>query len=194
MTKRNDWSAFYAKTKGNPPSDLLIKALPFVVHKGKAIDLGGGALKDSRYLLSQGFEVIDLDSQELPSDLIREMKGKAFHHEMSAFTDFHFPINEYDVVSAMYALPFNSPDTFNEVFERIKRSLRIDGIFCGNLFGIHDEWVRNTEMTFHTLKQAKELLSDMKIILFEEREHDGKLASGKKKHWHTFQFIVKRMN
>jgi tellurite methyltransferase len=194
MAKRNDWLSFYEKTKENPPSELLIKALVYVNHKKKAIDIGGGALKDSRLLLKEGFEVMDLDSQALSSEMVGGLNPKKFHQIISTFEDFDFTKNEYDLASAMYALPFNPPNTFDEVFERIKQSLRMNGIFCGNLFGIRDEWAGNTEMTFHTLKQAKRLLSDMEIISFEERERDGKIASGKKKHWHTFEFIAKRIS
>jgi len=188
-----DWQGYYAQTKGRPPSRLLVDALAYVPNKGKAIDIGGGALKDSRYLLSQGFEVTDLDNQEIPPELLDGIDRHRFHHVQSSFGDFNFPKEEYDIASAMFSLPFNPPETFDRVFNSIKQSLRVGGVLCGNLFGIRDEWSAMTGMTFHAIERAKTLLSDMEVLFFEEREYEGTLANGTPKHWHVFDFIAKRI-
>jgi len=46
-----NWESFYQKTKELPPSPLLVEAMFFTNPHGKAIDIGGGGLKDTRYLL-----------------------------------------------------------------------------------------------------------------------------------------------
>lgn len=60
----SDWKTYYLQTADLPPSLLLVKALSFVSHRGKAIDIGGGALKDSRYLLAQGFDTTVIDQEK----------------------------------------------------------------------------------------------------------------------------------
>ena len=99
----------------------------------------------------------------------------------------------YDLVNAQYSLPFIAPVNFIKVLNSINSSLKKEGIFTGQLFGVHDEW--NTEngiMTFHTHKEVEKLLSDYEIIDFKEEERDKNTAAGILKHWHVFHFIVKK--
>lgn len=191
--KKKDWEEYYEITKNKPPSKLLIKALGYVANKGKAIDIGGGALKDTRYLLEQGFDVTVVDKSELMAKEAEAIKSDKLHYFVSSFLDFDFPKNEYDIASAMYALPFNLPESFDAVFGRIKQSLVKGGIFCGQCFGVRDEWSTNQKMTFHTKEQVESLLSDMEVILLDEEEKDDRTANGTPKHWHVFNFIAKKL-
>ena len=190
--QKRDWAEYYEITKNKPPSKLLIKALAHVKNKGKAIDVGGGPLKDTRYLLEQGFDVTVVDKSDLMVKEAETIKSDKLHCFVSAFADFDFPKNEYDIASAMYSLPFNPPEGFGVVFAKIKQSLVKDGIFCGQCFGIRDEWNTNPKMTFHSKEQVEKLLSDMEVILFDEEEKDDKTANGTPKHWHIFHFIAKK--
>lgn len=187
-----DWSEYYEITKNKPPSKILVKALGYVKNKDKAIDIGGGALKDTRYLLEQGFEVTVIDNSELMIRESEKIKSDKLYCFISTFADFNFPKNEFDIASATYSLPFNPPDAFYKIFKRIKQSLVKEGIFCGQLFGIRDKWSGRTKMTFHTKEQVKELLSDMRTISFTEEEVDKKMVNGVLKHWHIFHFISKK--
>lgn len=193
MPENPDWSGFYERTKENPPSELLIEALKFVQHKEKAIDIGGGALKDSRYLLKAGFDVTDLDQEELKPEYSKDLDPKTFHHVAMTFAEFDFPTEEYDIANAMYSLPFTSPETFNQILQNIKKSLHPGGILSGNFFGDRDKWNGDAGMTFHTLEQTKQLLEDMEVLSFEEKEWDAKTAGGEFKHWHVFEFIAKKI-
>ena len=190
---KKDWSEYYKITKNKPPSKLLVRSLGYVKNKGKAVDIGGGALKDTKYLLKQGFDVTVIDSSELMAKEAKKIKSKKLQYFVSSFDKFNFPENTFNIASAMYSLPFNSPNTFNNVFNNIKKSLIKDGIFCGQLFGVKDEWSKNSNITFHTKKQAEKLFSDMEIIDFKEEERDGETANGTLKHWHIFHFIVKKI-
>ena len=192
MPNKTDWSEFYKITKNQPPSNLLVKALEYVVRKGKAIDIGGGALKDARYLLEQGFDVTVVDKEELMAKAAEVIHSKTLHAVVSSFVDFDFPKNTYDLASAMFSLPFNPSESFDQVFEHIKKSLVAGGIFCGQFFGVRDEWSTNPDMTFHTKEQVEKLLSDMKIIELNEKEWDGKTATGTPKHWHVFHVIARK--
>ena len=190
--KKKDWMEYYEITKDRPPSKLLIKALKFVKIINNAIDIGGGALKDTRYLLKMGFDVTVIDSNRLMAREAKKINSDKLHYFVSSFEKFKFPKNQFDIASAMFALPFNPPSTFDAVVKNIKESLDKDGIFCGQLFGARDEWSNRPKMTFHTKKEAEKLLEDMKIIYFHEEEMDGKIANGTPKHWHIFHFIARK--
>ena len=85
-------------------------------------------------------------------------------------------------------------ESFGPVFNRIKSSLRPNGIFVGQLFGVRDEWnKKETNIIFHTEAEARDLVRDMKIIEFTEEESDRTLASGTKKHSHIFHIIAQKI-
>jgi len=190
MAYKKEWSEYYDITRAKPPRELLIKAVAFVANKGKALDIGGGALRDTRYLLEQGFDVTVIDKSPLMEAEAKRIGNSNLHPITVAFEEFEFPISEYDLVSAMYALPFCSPAHFESLMKGIKASLKPGGIFCGQLFGDRDGWASDPKMTFHSREQAEKLLSDMEVISFKEDENDDKTAKGEAKHWHVFHFIA----
>lgn len=192
MAEKPDWQTYIEQTKEYPPSPLLVKALPLVQKKEKAIDIGGGALKDSRFLLNEGFDVTEVDAEKAPEELTAALDPKKFHAFTSTFADFDFPKDTYDLASAMFSLPFNPPDSFDRVMQNVKASIHPGGILCLQLFGDRDGWSKNEEMTFHTSEQAKKLFDDMELVQFEEREYDARLASGEPKHWHLYNVIARK--
>lgn len=191
MTNK-DWSDYYKATKAKPPRPLLVKALEYVPDKSKAIDIGGGALNDTRYLLDQGFDVTVIDKSPLMEDEAMNIQSDKLHAHTTSFEDFNFPKEEYHLASAMFALPFTDPEHFNMVFSKIKDSLKKGGVFCGQFFGDRDEWKTNLNMTFHTKERAQELLNGLEVIFFKEDEKDDKTATGDMKHWHVFHIIAKK--
>ncbi len=192
MKVEKDWSEYYKATKAKPPRPLLVRSLEYVTHKDKAIDVGGGALNDSRYLLEQGFEVTVIDKSPLLEGQAKGLSNEKLHAKVTSFEDFCFPKNEYDLACAMFALPFTDPQHFDAVFRNVKDSLKKGGIFCGQLFGTNDEWSKNPKMSFHTKEQVENLLEDLEVILIEEVEKDGPTATGPLKHWHVFHIIAKK--
>lgn len=193
MAYKKDWAEYYKVTKAKPPRPLLISALKYVVDGKKALDIGGGALRDTKYLLDQGFDVTVIDKSPLMKKEADEMKNERLNAHTVSYEDFDFPVAEYDIAVAMYSLPFCEPAHFDTVIKRIKDSLKIGGVFCGQLFGDRDEWSSNAKMTFHTIDQAKKVLEGLEIVFFQEEEKNDKTSLGEMKHWHVFHFIaVKR--
>ncbi|MBP6904494.1 MAG: class I SAM-dependent methyltransferase [Candidatus Pacebacteria bacterium] len=189
-----EWKGYAEKTKNKPPAPLLIQAVESVTHKDKALDLGAGALNDTKYLLSANFKhVTALDSAPLAQEVADTLPTDRFMYSINKFADFDFPSNGYDLINAQYALPFNPPETFERVFNDIVDSLRQGGIFVGQLFGVRDEWnIPNSGKNFHTREDVQKLLSNLKIIHFEEEERERKTAAGPMKHWHVFHFIARK--
>lgn len=193
MDNKHDWEKYGERTKDSPPRPLLVEALAFVRPAGKALDIGGGTLNDARYLLEQGFDVSVIDEKkEVVEKAAAKIQSEKFRYTISTFADFDFPRESYDLASAMFSLPFNPPETFEVVFQKIKDSLVKGGIFSGNMCGPKDEWCPNPKMTFRTKEEIKILLADMEIIFVKEKEVDWPLADGTPKHWHLINFIAKK--
>lgn len=192
MQKDTIWKEYVEKTEDKPPRPLLVEALRYVDEKENALDLGAGALNDSKHLIEIGFKnVVAVDMDNASSEKAKEISFGGFSFVQSRYVDFAFPEEKYDLVNAQYALPFNPPDTFNEVLEKIIQSLKKGGVFVGQFFGDRDSWnVRESGKTFHTLDEAKKMLSNLRMVEFREEEMDGKTARGTPKHWHVFHFIA----
>ncbi len=193
MKKRN-WKEFSDRTKDKSPRDLVQKAVKYIrdPNKGRALDVGGGGLRDTKFLLSLGFDVTVIDSSPYLQETINELEGRKPHFANVKFDEYEFKQNNYDLVNAMCALPFNGKETFKQVFRSIKKSLKVNGILSANLYGSHD--VRNTQDTsiiFHTKEEVLNLLVGMDILFFEEKEYDTEV-NGESKHWHIFYFIAKK--
>jgi tellurite methyltransferase len=188
-----NWQEHYTQTKSRPPGRFLVEALTFVERKGTAVDLGSGDLQDVQFLLTQGFnKVIAIDKELPPQELLDALPKDNFHFIHSPFDQFAFPVKEYDLVNAHYSLPFNSPTTFNKVWDSVEHSLATNGIFTGQFFGTHDQWNDGTQdITFHTQTEVEELFTHMEVLAFEEEEKDRILSNGEKKHWHLFHVIAK---
>lgn len=192
----SNWEKYYKDTAGKKANPLLQKAVPFVSTKGTALDLGAGILQDTKYLLEEGFEkVIAVDIESGLEDRVKELKDERVEYYASAFDEFLYPKDSYDLVTSQWSLPLSPPDTFESMFARIKDSLKKGGIFTGQFFGTNDEW--NTpenaqKMTFLSKSQVEKLLGDMEVISLNEQEKDGTIASGKEKHWHVFYVIARK--
>lgn len=192
--KDSKWLEFYEITKNKPPSPLLVKAIKFVSEKDRALDLGAGALRDTRFLLQTNFQsVTSVDSEPLIAEVSKELKDDRLNAINATFNDFNYLLESYDLVNAQWSLPFNPPDTFNEMWNKVKDSIKNGGIFTGQFFGINDEWNKpGTKMTFHTKQQVEELLSGMEILEFTEEDKDSTTANGTPKHWHVYHVIARK--
>ncbi|HZZ99390.1 MAG TPA: class I SAM-dependent methyltransferase [Candidatus Paceibacterota bacterium] len=185
-----DWKKYIEKTKNRGPRSLLVEALGFVPEKEAALDLGPGALNDSKYLLEQGFKHITaVDKNNIAGEIADALPKDRFNYVISSFKDFDFTENTFDLVNAQFALPFIEPSEFQRVFASIKNSLKPKGVFTGQLFGINDDWNKNESMNFHTREQVERLFADMKVIKLVEEEKEDQPVVGDLKHWHIFNFI-----
>ncbi|MFA6295302.1 MAG: methyltransferase domain-containing protein [Candidatus Paceibacterota bacterium] len=189
MVDKKDWSEYYDFTRAQPPRELLVEALSYVKDTGKVIDIGGGALRDTKLLLQKGYDVTVIDRSPLLEKEAKEIKSDKLHTIVTTFEDFQFPVDEYILASAMYSLPHCEPEHFSQVITNIKASLKKGGIFCGQMFGDHDQWSKTVHMTYLTVDKAKEYLKDMETILFREVE----TKEGETKHWHIYNFIARKM-
>lgn len=187
----SDWDSFYRHTKDSPPWPLLVRAAELAPRKGRALDLGAGAGRDTRYLLEQGFDVTAVDAEPGAVALLSALPQARLRVVQSSFEDFTFAT--YDLISAQFALPFIPRERFTEVFARLKGALAPGGVFAGQFFGVHDQWnTPDSARTFLTRAEAEALISDCEIIEFTEEDSDGHVADGSPKHWHVFHILMRR--
>jgi SAM-dependent methyltransferase len=189
------WPSFYEKTRDRPAWPLVIEAAALASGR-RALDLGAGAGRDTRYLLEQGFDVTAVDA----SPEVEEILAGLPHQERlrvccSRFEDFDY--ETYDLVNAAYAVPFVPPESFDRVFRDLLGSLTRRGVFCGQLFGIHDTWnqpgqaLAGVSLTFHTRPQVESLLAGLEMLRLDERLEDGMTALGDSKRWHVYDVIAR---
>lgn len=159
------------------------------------VDLGCGGGRDTFELLKRGWSVLAVDRE---SEIIEWIESKAssqhrklLHTRVATFEKLKLP--KCDLVNASYSLPFCSPNHFNSLWRRIVAAIRPGGRFAGHLFGIRDDWASDIDKTFHTNDQVRRLLSSFNVEFFQEREEDGKTGSGKKKHWHMFSLVARKL-
>jgi SAM-dependent methyltransferase len=186
-----NWGRFYGFTKNSPPWPLLIRAAALAPKGGRALDLGAGAGRDTRYLLEHGFQVTAVDAEPGAAALLATLPPDHLQVVQSSFEDFAFAT--YDLISAQFALPFMPKERFATVFERLKAALAPGGVFAGQFFGVHDQWnTPDRAMTFLTRAEVEDLLSDLEVIELTEEDADGQVADGSPKHWHIFHILARR--
>jgi tellurite methyltransferase len=189
---RKSWDHFYQLTKDKPPSAGLVKAISLLGHTGEALDLGCGAGRDTRYLLTQGFQVTAVDRESASLAALAQLPSMRLRLVQSTFEDFTFA--SYDLINAHYSLPFIEREQFSAVFASLKTALKPHGIFVGEFFGIHDSWnISANSMTFFTREQALGELEGLEIVTFEEEDTDGFTTEGAAKHWHIYNIIARKL-
>ena len=192
MPNKKDWSEYYEFMREKPPSALLVAGLKYLKQKDKAIDIGGGSLRDTRHLLQEGLDVTVIDSSPLLMDEAARIKDMRLHPMVVSFENYTFPKNEYNLASAIFALNFCNPLKFDAVFWKIIDSLKPGGIFCSELYGDHDEWSKLPGKTYPSKDRVMKLLVGLEIIRFIEEKTDKKDMSGEVKYKHVFQFIIRK--
>ena len=181
---------FLENTKDKAPNRVLLEALPYVKTIGRALDLGCGAFRDTMFLAEKGFVVDAVDSS--PDVSVYLPENDAIHFSAVSFSDFPYPENEYDLVTAQYSLPFCEPEKFPDVWQKIITSLKKGGIFTGQFFGYEDGFAPNAQMTFLNKEHVEELFSDCIVHTFVEAKRTKKTATGREKFWHIFDVIAEK--
>ena len=205
MTEKEEeinWVDYYKAIDNRPPRDTLVKALSeFDREKRKvnglyANDLGCGPGNETAELLRRGFKVFATDKEKESIKIIRSKFRKFVQNgnlntKAVSFEDIKMP--EADLINASYSLPFCQPDHFENLWNKIYRSLKLNGRFSGNFFGEKDTWVVNKDMTFLTKHNTELLFKNFTIESFEIRDEDGETALGRKKHWHVFSIVARKI-
>ncbi len=190
-SKEGPYDKYYENTKGEGPRESLGIALVYVSCKDIALDLGAGALRDTLYLIENGFErVVAVDEQEVVEDFVRESGHDDISVVISRFEDFDYEPGTYDLVNAQYSLPFITPDKFGSTLSKIKGSIKVGGIFVGTFFG------PGTEVAGAILHEQSEidgLFDGFEIIALHRKEGIGKSGIGIEVMWDVYHVIARKL-
>lgn len=191
--EKSKWQTYYENTRTKPHSKYLEKSLKYVKSKDAALDLGAGGLMDSAFLVQSGFKYVEaVDAEPAVADIGKKMGNEKINIIVSRFEDFDFKHEQYDLVHARVSLPFIAPENFDDVIEKIKKSLKPEGVLVADFFGNNDGWVGREGVTCVTKKELEFLLQGMNILSFDETEGDGTTAAGEPKHWHIFHITAQK--
>ncbi len=189
------WRRFYAAA-GENPRDTLLQALALHEAEGRepgdAVDLGAGTGRDTLELLRRGWCVLAVDAEPAAIELLQERApaGAALRTLLGRFDEVEW--GDADLVSSSFSLPFAPPPAFARTWDRIRATLRPGGRFCGQLFGVHDDWASAEDMTFHARGDVERLLDGLVVERLDEVDEDGRTAVGDEKHWHVFHVVARR--
>jgi len=197
MTDRDsDWTEYYERTAGRPPRRTLLAALQrFGPGAGRrAVDLGCGDGRDTVALLAAGWRVLAIDAEPAAIERLsaRDLPpGAALETRCARFEDAEW--GEVDLVNASFALPLVPPERFPALWAKISSSLAPGARFSGQLFGERDGWRGEKAITFLSRAEAEPLFAGFAVELFEEEETDAATPYGKRKHWHLFHIVARKL-
>lgn len=185
-----DWSNYQKNSLNGNVENLLLEFLDNYNNINSIVDLGCGAGNESVYLLKHGYKVISIDRQLNRSfilDRLDESEKNNVTFIESDFKDLIIP--KSDCVIAMFSIPFCAKEYFNELWDKIYKSLNNNGYFVGQLFGDRDAWKDENWVNTFSKEEVLKKLNKYEIILLDEieyvRESDGK-------KWHYFNVIAKK--
>ncbi len=187
-----EWVDFIKETKNRSPRQITKNALSWVKNKGQALDIGGGALNDTKSLLENGFKVDVVDIEDITLDISKEIKNNNLEVHIKPIEDYDFSIEKYDIIVANYVLPFINPKKIKSLMNNIFSSLKIDGIFCGIFFGNNDFYKNRSDTVFHTKNQVLNLFKNHEKLYFSEVEKKCLNYRGNLEHCHSFEIIIKK--
>jgi tellurite methyltransferase len=157
------------------------------------VDLGCGDGTDALALLDRGWYVVAVDREPtgLAALRARITAGHAGQIQVvrAAFSDVSIP--RAHLIHAGFSLPFCAPRQFPALWTRIRQALLPGAIFAGELFGIHDSWASEPDMTFHEREEVRVALDGLEVLTLRESEDDGESFSGPK-HWHVFDILARQ--
>ena len=156
-------------------------------HDLKALDIGAGNGRDSRYLAKLGFEVTAIDISEASA-------GHLGEHEFIRFVcgDIcHFSLERYHLINASLVLPFIPQDSFRELWPRLLEALEPGGVFCGHFFGIKDWKVQDNLAWGLERESVLELLEPLNVEVFGEHLSDGANQIGQTVTKHNYGVVAR---
>lgn len=190
--------------------DVLVKFLD-LIPKGRALDIGAGAGRNSIFLAKNGFKVEAIDKI---ADGLKKCRNFAKKHNLPIKTKlcdvrkFEFKKNKYSLIIARASLDFLKKSEIESIVSKIKKSLIPKGFVYFVVFSIKDPFYRKikklgleevekntfylpkyrTYRHFFTQKELKGMVRGFKIIhLKRKRKKD---TGPIKPHFHNIIEII----
>ena len=190
-----DWENFHEITNNKPPRKNIVHFIENYKINGKAIDLGCGSGCDTVFLIKNNWNVLAIDSSNVEERIREKLSNEEqekLDFEVQKFEE--LKLIKCDLLISNNSLPFCNKKYFYKMWKEVHASIKVNGYFVGNFFGINDEW--NTPNDFRTFLKKEEIIklfNDFEILEIEEVEKDRLTAEGILKHWHTIEVIAKKI-
>lgn len=182
---------YYKKTMNNKPSGLIRKffELKFneTINGNLAVDLGCGAGNDTEFLISKGFQVTAVDSQEEVRDIFEEKNLNKENIDLIIGDFSKVELPNADLIFANMSL-FFVKDDFDLFLKGILEKVNQNGYFVANFLGKEDDW--NGSKTTVEKDELLKYFKDFDIKYFLEEKYHKDTALGKKKFWHVYTIMA----
>ena len=190
----SEWTEYYDENEDRSPREMLLEVLDgFDSGAHWAVDLGCGNGIDTLAMLERDWSVFAIDGEEEAIRRVRKRVPSSLAPRLrtlvSRMEEVELP--QVDLVWAGFSLFFCDPDQFDQVWQRVRRAIRPQGRFAGELLGNRDTWAPEDDISAFTIGQARALFDGLELERFEEEENDGEACSGPK-HWHVFHAVARR--
>lgn len=100
-------------------------------HSGKAIELGCGAGNDTVYLIKNNWNVLAIDREDVEERIAKRLNDEErekFRFQKQNFESLE--LEKSNLIVANYSLPFCDKDKFEELWNKIKRNILHNRVFC----------------------------------------------------------------
>ncbi len=176
------WDGYYDAVGGDHSSALERAVRDYCKERGYALDIGAGNLRDTKFLLKEGFIVTAIDPSPgsvLAAEKMRDPNFTMFQGFAGAY---QYPENHFSIINAQQILFHFPKDRFDFNLEKISYSLKQGGILCANFLGEKDTWNHEgTKMTITPAQDLPDILKGFEIVYIKEHERDQTEEFAKKK-------------
>jgi len=192
-----NWPAYYRATIGREPRPLFVRGMRLATEAGlapgQAVEIGFGDGTETLALLAAGWRVVAIDSTPAAAEVLRPWVPASSSARLEIVTAPADAVElpTFDLFYAGYALPFIRPEAFPRFWANVVARVRPGGFLVVNLFGVHDTWAGDPDMTFVDAERVQALLAGLDQPDVRELENDGDSFDGPK-HWHVFDIVARR--
>lgn len=186
-----DSKEFYKATMNKQPSGLIgnffLKKYDEKLNGNIAVDLGCGAGNDTEFLISKGFKVTAIDSEEQVKDILENKNLDKTKYEVKIGDFSKIEIPNADLILANMSL-FFVRDNFEEFLKNLLGRINKKGFIVANFLGKEDDW--NGSKTTIEKEKLLEFFKDFDINYFSEEKYYKDTALGKNKFWHVYTIMA----
>jgi len=192
-----DWAAYYRHTLGRDARPLFARGVEAMVAadvpSGQAVEIGFGDGTETLLLLGAGFTVLAIeatpDAEAVLRPRVPRRDARRLEIRIAPAEDVELP--SFDLLYSGYVFSFLGPEAFRRFWTGVRAHLRPGGFLVFNIFGVHDTWAVEPDMTFLDRDGVHRLVDGLDVLEIREEDQDGDSFSGPK-HWHIFDVIARR--
>ena len=129
------------------------------------MEIGFGDGTETLALLADGWRVLAIDPTPAAAEVLRPRvpPSAASRLEIVTARVDAVELPPFDLLYAGYALPFIRPEAFPRVWADVVARVRPGGFLVVNLFGVHDTWASDPDMTFVDAARVQGLVAGLEV-------------------------------